>query len=122
MASTEKVGVLLDSHDNTTLETTEEALVIVRRDSRSKLRIGVHQYHKMRAGNIDCINSAMTAIGPHMDIVTLCGWNKNVNDNTTERNNTIKPLGEGDYDPKKFVRTIDSLPKAVRLSELDGAH
>lgn len=106
LAATEKVGVSLYPHDKTALETAEEALVILKSANRPNLTISVHQCHEMRAGNTDRIDAVMTAVGPHMDIVTICGSDRKVNDNSEDWSDAIKPLGEGDYDPKEFLRAL----------------
>ena len=106
LAAAEKVGVSLYPHDNTAVETAEEALVILKKADRPNLTISVHQCHEMRAGNTDRIDAVMTAVGPCMDIVTICGSDKKVNDNSKDWSDAIKPLGEGDYDPKEFLRAL----------------
>ena len=106
LAAAAKVGVSLYPHDNTALETAEETLAILKKADRSNLTISVHQCHEMRAGNTDRIDAVMTAVGPYMDIVTICGSNEKVNDNSKDWSDAIKPLGEGDYDPKEFLRAL----------------
>lgn len=106
LAAVGKVGVSLYPHDNTALETAEEALAILKKADRSNLTISVHQCHEMRAGNTDRIDAVMTAVGPYMDIVTICGSDRKVNDNSKDWSDAIKPLGEGDYDPKEFLRAL----------------
>jgi sugar phosphate isomerase/epimerase len=106
LAAAGKVGVSLYPHDNTALETAEETLVILKKADRPNLSISVHQCHEMRAGNTDRIDEVMTAVGPYMDIVTICGSDKKVNDNSKDWSDAIKPLGEGDYDPKEFLRAL----------------
>lgn len=106
LAAAGKVGVSLYPHDNTALETAEETLAILKKAERPNLTISVHQCHEMRAGNTDRIDAVMTAVGPYMDIVTLCGSDRKVNDNSKDWSDAIKPLGEGDYDPKEFLRAL----------------
>ena len=106
LAAAAKVGVSLYPHDNTALETAEETLAILKKAGRPNLTISVHQCHEMRAGNTDRIDAVMTTVGPYMDIVTICGSNKKVNDNSKDWSDAIKPLGEGDYDPKEFLRAL----------------
>ncbi len=106
LAAAEKVGVSLYPHDNTALETAEETLAILKKADRPNLTISVHQCHEMRAGNTDRIDAVMTAVGPYMDIVTICGSDRKVNDNSKDWSDAIKPLGEGDYDPKEFLRAL----------------
>ncbi|MGL5017727.1 MAG: sugar phosphate isomerase/epimerase family protein [Luteolibacter sp.] len=106
LAAAGNVDVSLYPHDSTALETAEETLAILKKADRSNLTVSVHQCHEMRAGNTERIDAVMTAVGPYMDIVTLCGSDKKVSDNNIEWSDAIKPLGEGDYDPKEFLRAL----------------
>ncbi|MGL5018288.1 MAG: sugar phosphate isomerase/epimerase family protein, partial [Luteolibacter sp.] len=106
LAAAGNVGVSLYPHDSTALETAEETLAILKKADRRNLTISVHQCHEMRAGNTNRIDAVMTAVGPYMDIVSICGSDKKVNDNSTDWSDAIKPLGEGDYDPKEFLRAL----------------
>ncbi len=106
IAAAEKCVVSLYPHDNTAVETTEEMLVYLKRAAKPNLKVSVHQCHEMRAGNIDRIDAVMDAAGPYMDIVTICGSDTKVNDNSKDWSDSIKPLGEGDFDPKIFLRAL----------------
>ena len=106
IAAAAKVGVSLYPHDNTAIETAEEALVYLKKSDKPNLTISVHQCHEMRAGNTERLDAVMDAVGSHMDIVTICGSDKKVNDNSKDWSDAIKPLGEGDYDPKEFLRAL----------------
>lgn len=106
IAAAAKVGVSLYPHDNTAVETAEEALIYLKKANKPNLTISVHQCHEMRAGNRGRLNAVMDALGHYMDIVTLCGSDKKVNDNSKDWSDAIKPLGEGDYDPKDFIRAL----------------
>lgn len=106
IAAAEKCGVSLYPHDNTAVETTEEMLVYLKKAAKSNLTVSVHQCHELRAGNIDRIDAVMDAAGPYMDIVTICGSDTKVNDNSKDWSDAIKPLGEGDFDPKIFLRAL----------------
>lgn len=106
LAAAGKVGVSLYPHDATALESAEEALVILKQANRPNLTLSVHQCHEMRAGNTDRIEAVMTAVGPYMDLVTVCGSDRKVNDNSKDWSDAIKPLGEGDYDPREFLRAL----------------
>lgn len=101
-----KVGVSLYPHDATAIETAEEALVYLNKSGRRNLTISLHQCHELRAGNIDRLDAVVKAIGPHLDLVTICGSDRRTNDNSTDWSDAIKPLGEGDYDPKILLRVL----------------
>ena len=106
IAAAEKVGISIYPHHKTAVETAEEALVILKKADRPNLTISVHQCHELRRGNVNRLDEVMTAVGPYMDIVTICGSNRNTNYESQDWNDAIKPLGEGDYDPKEFLRAL----------------
>jgi hypothetical protein len=41
-----------------------------------------------------------------MDIVTICGSDRKTNYESPDWSDAIKPLGEGDYDPREFLRAL----------------
>ncbi len=106
IAAAEKCAVSLYPHDACAVETAEEMLPYLKQANQPNLTISVHQCHEMRAGNTHRLDEVMTAISPHMDIVTICGSDEKMNDNSPDWSDAIKPLGEGDYDPKKFLRAL----------------
>ena len=106
IAAGDKVGVSLYPHDHTAVETAEEMLVYLKRADRPNLTISVHLCHEMRAGNKDRLDAVVAAVGPLMDIVTISGSDSVVNDNSTDWSDAIKPFGEGDFDPKIFLRVL----------------
>lgn len=106
IAATEKVGVSLYPHDNTAVETAEEALIYLKKANRPNITLSVHLCHEMRAGNTDRLAEVVAAVRPHMDLVTLSGSDRKVNDNSKDWSDAIKPLGEGDFDPRIYLRIL----------------
>jgi sugar phosphate isomerase/epimerase len=107
IAAAEKVAVSLYPHDKTAIESAEEALVILKLADRPNLTISFHQCHELRAGNIDRLDAAMAAVAPYVDLVSICGSDRKMNDSVKGNwDDAIKPLGEGDYDPKEFLRVL----------------
>lgn len=106
IAAAAKVGISLYPHHKCAVETAEEALVILKLADRPNLTISVHQCHELRLGNRDRLDAVMTAVQPYMDIVTICGSDRNTIYENREWSDAIKPLGEGDYDPKEFLRAL----------------
>lgn len=106
IAAAEKCGVSLYPHDNTAVETAEEMLVYWKKAKQPNLSISLHQCHELRAGNQSRLDEVMAAVGKHVDIVTLCGSDVKLHDNSLDWSDAIKPLGEGDYDPKEFLRVL----------------
>ncbi len=107
IAAAEKIGVSIYPHDNQAIETAEEALVFLKKAERDNLTISVHQCHELRAGNIDRLDAVVKAVLPYMDLVTVCGSDRKTNDNSKDWSDAIKPFGEGDFDPKIFLRVLE---------------
>lgn len=105
-AAKHKVGVSLYPHDNTGMETAEEALALLKKADRENLTISLHQCHELRAGNIDRLPEVIAAIRPHLDLVTICGSDRKMAVPEKGWRDAIKPLGEGDYDPKDLLRDL----------------
>lgn len=107
IAAAAKVGVSLYPHDKNAVESAEEALVILKKADRPNLTISLHQCHELRAGNIDRLDAVMDAVGPYVDIATICGSDRKMAPFVKGNwDDAIKPLGEGDYDPKEFLRVL----------------
>ncbi len=105
-AAEKNVTVSLYPHDNTAMETAEEALMMREKSGRQNLTISIHQCHEMRAGNTDRLADIIAKVGSHLDLVTICGSNIKMSKEEKNWDDAIKPLGEGDYDPKKFLRLL----------------
>lgn len=106
IAAEKQVGVSLYPHDNTAVETTEEMLVYLKKAERPNLTVSVHLCHEMRGGNRDRLAAVVAAAGTHLDMVTISGSDREVNDNSKDWSDAIKPFGEGDYDPRIFLRVL----------------
>jgi hypothetical protein len=78
----------------------------LKKAKQTNLSISLYQCHELRAGNQARFDEVMAAVGPHVDIVMICGSDTRLNDNSEDRSDAIKPLGEGDYDPKEFLSIL----------------
>jgi sugar phosphate isomerase/epimerase len=107
IAAAENVTLSLYPHDGHVMATAEQALGYLTKAARHNVTLRVHQCHELRAGNIDRLNAVMDAVAPYMDLVSICGSDRKMN-GTVKGNwdDAIKPLGEGDYDPKEFLRAL----------------
>ncbi len=105
-AAREKVGVSLYPHDNSAMESAEEALVFLNKANRPNLTLTVHLCHEIRAGNGARLGEVVAAVRPHLDLATISGSNTEVVDNSQDWSDAIKPLGEGDFDASKFLRAL----------------
>lgn len=106
IAAAERVTLSLYPHDGHVIETAEQALGYLKKAERPNITLSVHLCHELRAGNLDRLDEVVRTVLPHMDMVTLSGSDRKTHDGSKDWSDAIKPLGEGDYDPKDFLRIL----------------
>ncbi len=106
LAAEENVGLSLYPHDNTAIESAEEALDYLQMARRSNISITVHLCHEMRAGNGDRLHEVIAAVRPYLDIASVSGTDTDVNQGSTDWSDVIKPLGQGDFDVSIFTHAL----------------
>jgi sugar phosphate isomerase/epimerase len=106
IAAAENVTLSLYPHDGHVMATAEQALGYLTKAARPNVTLSVHQCHELRAGNIDRLDAVVAAALPHLDMVTFCGSDRKTTPGAKDWSDAIKPLGEGDYDPKEFLRIL----------------
>lgn len=107
-ARLKQVNVTLYPHSKCYIASAEAALPFIKQLHRPNLGLAVHLCHELRAGNVDRLEAVVRNVAPFIRFATLAGTNATV-DWTTSRtmeNSTIKPLDEGDYDLRKFIRAL----------------
>jgi sugar phosphate isomerase/epimerase len=110
-AQTLGVNVVLYPHSKCYITSAEEGLPFVQRLARPNLGLAVHLYHEMRAGNGDRIEEVVQHVAPYIRAVTLAGTDATVDFSTplAMDKSTIKPLDQGSYDLRRFVRALDAV-------------
>jgi sugar phosphate isomerase/epimerase len=104
------VQVTLYPHSLCYIASAEQALPFVERNQSSNLKLAVHLCHEIRAGNGARINEVVQRVKQHIGFVSICGtdsvadWSTPLRMDTT----TIKPLYRGNYDVRKFLRSLKS--------------
>ena len=106
IAAAENVTLSLYPHDGHVMATAEQALGYLTKAARPNVTLSVHLCHELRAGNIDRLDAVVAAVLPHLDMVTLSGSDRKTTAGAKDWSDAIKPLGEGDYDPKTFLRIL----------------
>ena len=108
-AKREKVELVIYPHDNTFIESAEEALQYVKHIRHGNLFITLHLCHEIRAGNGDRLEEVAKKVQPYLRLATINGANTKYIDNNKDWSKTIQPLGEGDYDSVKLLRVLKAI-------------
>lgn len=110
-AAAHKVPVILYPHSELYIETAEQALPFVLRNKSPNLKLAVHLYHEIRAGNTARITEVLQNVKPYIGCVTLAGTDSITVFKTGLRmdTTTIKPLYRGNYDLRKFLSALKAV-------------
>jgi len=103
------VELVLYPHDNTYIESAEEALVFIEELNHDNIFVSLHLCHEIRAGNGGRLDAVAMAIQPYLRLPSISGANIAYNDNSANWSDSIQPLGQGDYDASKLVRALEGV-------------
>lgn len=104
MATARGVRVVVYPHDETAIETVEEALALIEAVGRPELKASLHLCHELKAGNRDRLEQVIAAAAPQLALASINGASKNVD--APGWAEAIQPLDRGDLD----VRNTYLLP------------
>ena len=109
-AAPKGVEVILYPHSSCYIESAEEALPFVDKINHPNLKLAFHLYHEIRAKNGSRLDEVMKRVQHRLGAVTLAGTDRaaDYTSSRTRDTSTIKPLGQGDYDLKEFVKILKS--------------
>ncbi len=105
----ESVKCIIYPHDNTLIESTEEAVSLIEESQRKDLFVSFHLCHEIRAGNGYRLEEVAKIAKPYLRYASISGANREYEDNSQDWSKTIQPLDMGDYDLRKFVHAIRSI-------------
>jgi sugar phosphate isomerase/epimerase len=99
------VEVILYPHSDCYIASSEEALTFVEKINKPNLKLALHLYHEVRAGNGSRINEVFEKVKNHLGAVTLAGANvvADYTNTRTRDRSTIKPIGDGDFELTNFI-------------------
>lgn len=109
LCQAEGVRCVLYPHDNTLIQSAEEAVETVKELQRDDLSISFHLCHEIRAGNGDRLLEVAKAVKPYIRLATISGADNGYVDNSPDWSQTIQPLDMGTYDPSKFIQALQSI-------------
>jgi sugar phosphate isomerase/epimerase len=89
------------SHNGFYIETTADALRIVKRVDRKNVGVTMNLCHELLAKKGGQIPETIREAAPHLFLVSINGADK-----SGDRKRAILPLGEGDYDVLSALRTL----------------
>ena len=103
------VRCVLYPHDNTLMESAEEAIDLVKKSGRDDLFISFHLCHEIRAGNGNRLEEVAKKVKPYLRLASISGANVKYADNSQDWSKTIQPLDKGSYDTSKFIKALQSI-------------
>ena len=98
-------------HDNTLIESVEEAMPYIEKLKRPNVFLTMHSCHEMRAGNGERMLEVAPKAKPYLKFASVAGSDikMNTESGTGDWSDAIKPLDRGDYDLRKFVNALDEI-------------
>ncbi len=101
----ENVEVVLYPHSDCYISSAEEALPFVEKINKPNLKLALHLYHEVRAGNGSRIAAVFEKVKHRLGAVTLAGTDieADYSNSKTRDTSTIKPIGFGNFDLTKFI-------------------
>ena len=103
------VELVIYPHDNTFIESAEDALSYIKQLKHDNLFVSLHLCHEIRAGNGERLKEVAAKIKPYIRLASINGADKKYIDNTLDWSRTIQPLGSGDYDASKLLQALSSI-------------
>ena len=103
------VELVIYPHDNTFIESAEDALSYIKQLKHDNLFVSLHLCHEIRAGNGERLKEVAAEIKPYIRLASINGADKKYIDNTLDWSRTIQPLGSGDYDASKLLQALSSI-------------
>lgn len=111
-AEKEGVDVVIYPHNDTSIESIEEALPYIKALNRPNLFLSLHLCHELKAGNGERLLDVAIKAKPHLKYVSISGANKTVSGSykpNKYKSNVIQPLYEGDFPVDKFVKILQKI-------------
>lgn len=102
--------VVIYPHDNTFIESAEEAIPYLESLNLPNLSLTLHLCHELRAGNGDRLLDVAVKAAPYLTFASLSGANKTMVPNKNANwSDAIKPLDEGDYSVEDFIHVLQKI-------------
>jgi len=107
----EKTGsdIVIYPHDNTFIESVEDALPYINEVNKPNLKLSFHLCHEIRAGNGNRLLDVALSAAPYLTFASISGSNISVTDNALDWSDSIKPLDEGDYPVEDFISVLQKI-------------
>jgi sugar phosphate isomerase/epimerase len=108
---TKKAGVelVVYPHDNTVIETAEEALPSIKKAQNGNIFLSLHLCHEVRAGNGERLDEIAAKIGPLLRLPSINGADVATVNEVKGWDLGIQPLTKGDYDSSKLLKALKSV-------------
>jgi hypothetical protein len=101
------VDVVIYPHDNTFIESAEDALYYIEKVGKTNLYVSLHLCHELREGNGKRLQEVAQTVAPHLKYASVSGSNVRMVPNATgDWSDAIKPLDEGDFPVEDFITAL----------------
>jgi sugar phosphate isomerase/epimerase len=99
------IEVILYPHSDCYIASAEEALPFVEKINKPNLKLALHLYHEVRAGNGYRIAEVFEKVKHRLGAVTIAGSDvvADYTNSRTRDTSTIKPIGYGSFDLTNFI-------------------
>ncbi len=102
--------IVIYPHDNTLIESVEEAIPYIQDLNRSNIYLSMHSCHEMRAGNGGRMLEVAIKAAPYLKFESIAGSDVTMySEGIGEWGDAIKPLDEGDYDMTQFLSAVNKI-------------
>lgn len=103
------VRLVVYPHVGTVMETAEDGLWMLdslRRKGFPEVKLSIHLCHELKKGNRSRLPEIVAKVAPHLALASVSGADKFTNLKGAEWVSAIKPLDEGSYDARIFLRAL----------------
>ena len=119
LAGASGLRVALYPHRGYYMATADDALRIVKLAGRKNVGVTINLCHELMAGNADRLPALIKACAPHLFLVSINGASRG-----TTFKETIKVLGQGEFDVPAFLTLLDQAgyagPIGLQCFDLKG--
>lgn len=102
------IEVILYPHSDCFFSSAEEALPFVEKINQTNLKLALHLYHEVRAGNGNRIADVFEKVKHRLGAISLAGSDvvADYTNSKTRDTSTIKPIGYGKFDLTNFIKPL----------------
>lgn len=111
IATSYEKELIIYPHDETAIETAEEALFYINSSQKSNIFLSVHLCHELAAGNGERMEEVVNNVAPYIKAISISGAteSEHLDSSLPSWYWGIKPLYMGSYEYSKFYSSLYSI-------------